>query len=113
LDLNLFENREKDNNNFIEKFIQELRDTLINFSNNKHINNDNQNLQKNNNEKEINIDTKYDLYEKRKIFLDNKSRNGNDLAWITDQKSACISEHGDGGSYFMDELDLPQNVKIR
>ncbi len=105
MNLNLFENREKDNSSFIEKFIQELKNTLTNLSDNKYTNN--QNLQENN------IDESYDLYEKRKVFLDNKSRHGNDLAWITDEKSACISEHGDGGSYFINELDLPQNAKIR
>ena len=29
-----------------------------------------------------------------------------------DEKSACISEHGDGGPYFLSETDLPQNVKV-
>ena len=55
----------------------------------------------------------YNLYEKRKIFLDNKSRHGNTLAWITDENSVYISEHGDGGPYFIYEIDLPQNVKPR
>ncbi len=98
MDLNLFENREKTNNSFIDKFIEELKNFI--------------NKNQNNSQKD-NIMDKYDLYEKKKIFLDNKSRHGNDLAWITDEKSACISEHGDGGSYFISELDLPQDVKVR
>ena len=54
----------------------------------------------------------YNLYERRKIFLDNKSRKGNDLAWIMDEKSVCLSEHGDGGPYAISEIDLPQNAKV-
>lgn len=98
MDLNLFENREKNNNNFVDQFIEELK----NFINKKQ-----------NNFQKDNIIDEDKLYEKKKIFLDNKSRHGNDLAWITDEKSACISEHGDSGSYFISETDLPQDVKPR
>ena len=53
----------------------------------------------------------YNLYEAKKIFLDNKSWKGNDLAWIMDDKSVCLSEHGDGGPYFINEIDLPKDAK--
>ena len=52
------------------------------------------------------------MFEKKKVFLDNKSRRDNDFAWITDENSACISENGDGGPYFISETDLPPNVKV-
>ena len=52
------------------------------------------------------------LFEKREVFLDNKSRYGNDFAWITDENSVCISEHGDGGLYSISEINLPYNAKI-
>ncbi len=112
MDLNLFENREKNNNSFIDKFLEELKNVLNNFESKKQ-NNDiqNSNIQQNNT-KEKNVLDEYNLFEKRKIFLDNKSRKGNDFAWVTDEKSACISEHGDGGPYFLSETDLPQNVKV-
>ena len=55
----------------------------------------------------------YNLYEKRKIFLDNKSRNGNKIAWIIDENSVYISENGDGGIYFISEIDLPKDIKPR
>jgi hypothetical protein len=29
-----------------------------------------------------------------------------------DDNSVCISEHGDGGPYFISETDLPKNVKV-
>lgn len=29
-----------------------------------------------------------------------------------DEKSVCISEHGDGGPYAISETDLPPNVKV-
>lgn len=66
----------------------------------------------NNNIPENNVLEEYNLYEKKKIFLDNKSWKGNDFAWITDEKSVCISEHGDGGPYAIFETDLPPNVKV-
>ena len=91
MNLNLFENREKNNNSLVEKFIDELKNALTSFSNkNKNQNND--------------LD-EYNLFE--------KSRKGNDLAWITDENSVCVSEHGDGGPYFISEIDLPKNVKTR
>ena len=54
----------------------------------------------------------YNLYETRKIFLDNKSWKGNDFAWIMDDKSVCLSEHGDGGPYSITDIDLPKNAKV-
>ena len=101
MNLNLFENREKDNNSFIDKFLEELKSALKKFENKNQ-----------NNIQENNVLEEYNLFEKKKIFLDNKSRRGNDFAWITDENSACISEHGDGGPYFLAETDLPPNVKV-
>lgn len=100
MDLNLFEDR-KTNNDFINKFIEELKNALKNMMN------EGRNMSEKNNELD-----EYDLYEKRKIFLDNKSRKGNDLAWVMDDNSVCISEHGDGGPFFISEIDLPQNAKV-
>ena len=59
-----------------------------------------------------NILEEYNLYETKKIFLDNKSWKGNDLAWIMDDKTVCLSEHGNGGPYFINEIDLPKYAKI-
>ena len=101
MDLNLFENREKDNSSFIDNFLEELKNALKKFEN------------KNQNDiLENNVLEEYNLYEKKKIFLDNKSWKGNDFAWITDEKSVCISEHGGGGPYAISEIDLPPDVKV-
>lgn len=102
MDLKLFENRdrEKDNSGFVEKFIEELQKVLISFENKK----------KNNFQESIVLE-EYNLFEKRKVLLDNKSRYGNDFAWITDENSVCISEHGDGGPYSISEINLPHNAK--
>ena len=101
MDLNLFEDR-KNNNNFVEKFIEELKNSLEKImKRDENMKNENKDLEE------------YNLFEKRKIFLDNKSRKGNDLAWITDKNSVCISEHGDGGPCFISEIDLPKNVNVR
>lgn len=99
MDLNIFENREKDNNRFIDKFLEELKNVLKNW-------------EKKNEGQDNNVLDEYNLYEKRKVFLDNKSRRGNDFAWITDENSVCISEHGDGGPYSISETALPPNVKV-
>lgn len=101
MDLNLFENREKGGNSFIDKFLEELKNALKKFE-----------YKNQNNIPENNVLEEYNLYEKKKIFLDNKSWKGNDFAWITDEKSVCISEHGDGGQYAISETDLPPNVKV-
>ena len=101
MDLNLFEDR-KNNSNFVEKFIIELKNSLE-----KMLKRD-ENMKNENNDLE-----EYNLFEKRKIFLDNKSRKGNDLAWITDENSVCISENGDGGVCSISEINLPQNVSVR
>ena len=106
MDLNLFENRENGNSSFIDKFLEELKNALKKFENKNQ-----SNIPENNNMQDK-IMEEYNLYEKRKIFLDNKSRKGNNFAWVTDEKSACISEHGDGGPYFLSETDLPPNVKV-
>lgn len=101
MDLNLFENRERNNNNFIDKFLEELKNMLRKFENKNQ-----------NNIQENDVLKGYNLFEKKKVFLDNKSRRDNDFAWITDENSACISENGDGGPYFISETDLPPNVKV-
>jgi len=100
LDLNLFENRNKENN-FIDKFMEELKNALEDTVGKM------QNKKENNN-----VLDEYNRYERQKIFLDNKSRKGNDLAWVMDNKSVCLSEHGDGGPYAIDEINLPQNAKV-
>ena len=66
MDLNLFEDR-KNNNNFVEKFIEELKNSL------EKIMKRDENMKNENNDLE-----EYNLFEKRKIFLDNKSRKGNE-----------------------------------
>ena len=55
---------------------------------------------------------KYNLYEKKKVFLDNKTRNGNDLAWVMDDNSVCISKNGDGGPCFISGVSLPPNIEV-
>ena len=100
MDLNLFENR-KTEDNFINKFIEELKNALENTIS-----------QKQNKNEESNVMDEYNRYERRKIFLDNKSKKGNDLAWVMDENSVCISEHGDGGLFFINEIDLPNNAKV-
>ena len=100
MDLNLFENKYI-KSNFVSKFIEELKNAQKNV-----IAED-----KNMNAKD-NVLEEYNLYERKKIFLDNKSWKGNDLAWVMDEKSVCLSEHGDGGPYAITEIDLPQNAKV-
>ena len=119
MDLNLFSNRNIDNNNsnknndFINSFIKELKNSLKNIMKEDIEINQKENISKELNSNEENeLLEEYNLYEKRKIFLDNKSWQGNELAWIMDDKSVCLSEHGDGGPYPICEIDLPQNVKV-
>lgn len=105
MDLNFFRDRNVTNrnseNNSINSFIDELSKALKNMIN--------INENKNNQTNEID---EYALYEKKKIFLDNKTRNGNDLAWIMDDNSVCVSENGDGGPVSIDEVDLPVDRKV-
>lgn len=119
LDLNLFNNRNigndltNKNNDLINTFIEELKNALKNIMNEGR----NMNRKKNTSEgynlnEENNVLEEYNLYEKKKIFLDNKSWKGNDLAWIMDDKSVCLSEHGDGGPYSITDIDLPQGAKV-
>ena len=102
MDLNLFD-RKNDNskNNFIKDFIEELKNALENTMNKRQ-----------NKNEENNIMEEYDRYERRKVFLDNKSWNGNSFAWVMDEGSVCISEHGEGGLYAISDIDLPKNAKI-
>ena len=69
----------------------------------------NNSVSNNVNEENVVLD-EYNLYEGKKNVLDNISRNGNDLAWIMDENSVCISENGDGGPVSISELDLPAGV---
>lgn len=105
MDLNFFRDRNVTNKNFennsTNSFIDELSKALKNMIN--------INENKNNQTNEID---EYSLYEKKKIFLDNKTRKGNDLAWIMDDNSVCMSENGDGGPVSIDEVDLPVYSKV-
>ena len=102
MDLNLFDRRNNNSNNyFIKEFIEELKNALENTINN--IQNKNE---------ESNVMEEYNRYERRKVFLDNKSWKGNDFAWVMDEGSVCISEHGDGGAYAISDIDLPKNAKV-
>ena len=100
MDLNLFENRKKEDN-FINKFIEELKNAL-----DKKIN------KKQSKDEKTNAMDEYNIYERNKIFLDNKSREGNKLAWVMDDNSVCISENGDGGPISINEINLPKNAKV-
>lgn len=100
MDLNLFENR-KTEDNFINKFIEELKNALENTIS-----------QKQNKKEESNVMDEYNRYERRKIFLDNKSKNGNEFAWVMDERSVCISENGDGGPISISEIDLPNDANV-
>lgn len=96
LDLNLFDNRKKEDS-FIGNFINELKNALENRTNKN---------------KEKNVINEYNIFERKKIFLDNRSRKGNELVWIMDDNSVCISENGDGGAISINEVNLPTNAKI-
>lgn len=100
MDLNLFENR-KTEDNFINKFIEELKNALENTIS-----------QKQNRKEESNVMDEYNRYERRKIFLDNKSKKGNEFAWVMDERSVCISENGDGGPISIGEILLPNDAKV-
>lgn len=119
LDLNLFNNRNigndlrNKNNDFINTFIEELKNVLKNIRNEGIGMNQKKDIS---NEPDLNKENdvmeEYNLYETRKIFLDNKSWKGNAFAWVMDDKSVCLSEYGDGGPYSITEIDLPQNAKV-
>ena len=100
MDLNLFEKINTEDN-FISEFIEELKNALENTINKKQ-----------NRKEENNVIDEYNRYERKKIFLDNKSKKGNDLAWVMAENSVCISENGDGGPFFINEIDLPNNAKV-
>ena len=100
MDLNLFEKINTEDN-FISEFIEELKNALENTINKKQ-----------NRKEENNVIDEYNRYERKKIFLDNKSKKGNDLAWVMDENSVFISENGDGGPFFINEIDLPNKAKV-
>lgn len=115
MDLNLFNNKEignNKNNNFINTFIEELNNALKNIMNEGIGMNQKENISNESNlNNENDVLEGYNLYETKKVFLDNKSWKGNDLAWVIDDKSVYLSEHGDGGPYFISEIDLPKDAK--
>lgn len=100
MDLNLFKNKNEEND-IIDNFIEELKEALSETID-----------EKQNKSENINELDEYNIYEKKKIFLDNKSRKGNALAWVMDEDSVCISEDGDGGAFSINEIDLPKNIKV-
>ncbi len=100
MDLNLFKNKNEEND-IIDNFIEELKSALSETID-----------EKQNKSENINELNEYNIYEKKKIFLDNKSRKGNALAWVMDEDSVCISEDGDGGAFSINEIDLPKNIKV-
>lgn len=119
MDLNLFDNRkisndfQNKNKDLINSFIGELKNALKNMMNEDRNMNKKRDITEEHNMNETNNELdEYNLYEKKKIYLDNISRKGNELAWVMDNNSVCISEHGDGGPYFISEIDLPQNAKV-
>lgn len=119
LDLNLFNNRNigndltNKNNDFINTFIEELRNVLKNIMNEGIGMNQKKDISNESNSNEENdVMEEYNLYETRKVFLDNKSWKGNDFAWVMDDKSVCLSKHGDGGPYSITEIDLPKDAKV-
>ena len=114
MNLDLFNNNANTNDNFITKFIEELRETLENIMNVSK--NEDKNINVTTEEEktdELTVDEEYNLYEKRKIYLDNISHKGNDVIWYMDEDVICVSEHGDGGLYGINEVDfkLPENAK--
>ena len=100
MDLNIFE-RNNNNNGFIKEFIRELKNALKNMID--------EGKGMNENDKVL---EEYNLYERREIFLDNKSWKGNGYALVMDENSVCISENGDGGPCSIFEIDLPKNAKV-
>lgn len=102
MNLNLFDRKnDNSNGNFIKEFIEELKNALGNTTNDIH-----------NVNEESKVMEEYNRYERRKVFLDNKSWNGNDFAWVMDEGSVCISENGDGGPYAISDINLPKNAKV-
>ena len=114
MNLDLFNNNENTNDNFITKFIEELKEALENII--SIVKKEDTSIEfmeeEEENTEEMTVDEKYDLYEIRKVYLDNISHNGNDLAWITDENSVCISRHGDYGVISADEIELLKNAKV-
>lgn len=102
--LNLFE-KGKSKETFVDSFVKELGKYLKDLTN-----------EKNNMKEDIKdknpILEEYDIFEKKKIFLDNKSKNGNPLAWVIDEDSICISEDGDGGATSIDDIKLPKERNV-
>ncbi len=97
--LDLFEGKFKEDN-FLNQFINELKNVLEHEICNK----------EKMGERCKEMD-EYNIYERKKIFLDNQSRNGNELVWIMDENSICLSKNGDGGATSISKIELPKNSK--
>lgn len=100
LNLDLFDHNRIENG-YIDNAISEIKSIL------KNVQNERENMIEKNNEL-----NEFEMYEKKKIFLDNISRRGNDLAWIMDENSICISESGDGGPISISSVMLPSDFKV-
>ena len=100
INLNIAGDRNFDSE-FTNRFIKELREAISKImKEGKKMNDKNTELEE------------YNLYEKKKVFLDNKSKNGKELVWIMDENSVCISENGDGGPVSINEINLPENKQV-
>lgn len=77
----------------------------------ENVNSSKTNLNKN---EEININDEYNLYEKKQIFLDNENiKKGNDIFWIRDEDTVCVSKDRDNRTYYLEEIeDLPKSVQV-
>ena len=114
MNLDLFNNNANTNDNFITKFIEELKEALENIiSIVKKEDTDENILNETENATSMSVLDEYNLYEKRKIYLDNVSYNENDIIWYMEENIICVSKHGDGGLYGINEVDfeLPENAK--
>ena len=100
LDLDLFEHDKIKREN-IYSVISKIKNI---FKNTKNVR---ESMSKNNNHLD-----EFELYEKKKLFLDNKSRKGNPLAWVMDENSVCISEEGDGGPILITDIKLPSDASV-
>lgn len=97
--LDLFEGKIKEDN-FLNQFINELKNVL-----------EHEICNKEKMEERCNEMDEYNIYERKKIFLDNQSRKGNELVWIMDENSICLSENSDGEATSISKIELPKNAK--
>ena len=100
MDLNIFERNKNNSNGFIKEFIRDLKNALKNMMD--------EGKGMNENDKVL---EEYNLYERRKNFLDNKSWKGNGYAWAI-PKYGKNTANSDGGPCSIFEIDLPKNAKV-